>query len=119
MNYSKILIIEDEFIVATDLKHQLEKMGHDVIGIEGDGEAAIRKTVETEPDLILIDINLKGDLDGIETALQIKDIYDVPFIYLSGNSDITTMERAKITEPSGYIIKPFINKGIEEALQMF
>jgi CheY-like chemotaxis protein len=119
MKYSKILIVEDEFIVATDLKHQLEKMGHDVVGIEGDGEGAIRKAVETEPDLILIDINLKGDLDGIDTAQQLKDIYEVPFIYLSGNSDTTTLERAKITEPSGYIIKPFINKGIEEALQMF
>lgn len=65
-----------------------------------------------------MDITLKGDLDGIETAQRIQDIYDVPFIYLSGSSDSLTLERAKITEPSGYIIKPFMDKGIEKALEM-
>ena len=118
MDDSKILIVEDEFIVATDLKQRLEDLGHEIVGIEGDGKSAIKKTVETEPDLILMDITLKGELDGIETAQQIQNIYDIPFIYLSGSSDTTTIERAKITEPSGYIIKPFIDRGLVKALEM-
>ena len=84
MDDSKILIVKDEYIVATDLKQQLEDMGHKIVGIEGDGKAAIKKTVETEPDLILMDITLKGELDGIETAQRIQEDYDIPFIYLSG-----------------------------------
>ena len=115
MDDSKILIVEDEYIVATDLKQRLEDMGHEIVGIEGDGKSAIKKTVETKHDLILMDITLKGDLDGIETAQQIQDIYEVPFIYLSGRSDTTTLERTKITEPTGYIIKPFIDRGIKKS----
>ena len=118
MDDSKILIVEDELIVATDLKKRLEDMGHEIVGIEGDGKSAIKKTVETEPDLILMDITLKGELDGIETAQQIQEDYDIPLIYLSGRNDNNTLERAKITDPSGFIIKPFIDKGIEKALEM-
>jgi CheY-like chemotaxis protein len=118
MDDSKILIVEDEYIVATDLKQRLEDMGHEIVGIEGEGIAAIKKTVETKPDLILMDITLKGDIDGIETVKQIQDIYDIPFIYLSGNSDISNLERAKITGPSGYLIKPFMDIKIEKALEM-
>ena len=117
MDDSKILIVEDEYIVATDLKQRLEDMGHEIVGIEGDGKSAIKKTVETKPDLILMDITLKGEIDGIETAQQIQEDYDIPFIYLSGSYDNTTLKRAKTTEPSGYIIKPFIDRGIEKALE--
>jgi two-component system, response regulator PdtaR len=119
MDDSKILIVEDEYIIATDLKQRLEYMGHEIVGIEVEGKAAIKKTMETKPDLILMDITLKGELDGIETAEQIQNIYDVPFIYLSGSSDSLTLERAKITEPSSYIIKPFMDKGIEKALKWY
>ena len=118
MHDSKILIVEDEYIVAADLKQRLEDMGHEIVGIEEDGVAAIQKTVETKPDLILMDIRLKGEIDGIETAKQIQAIYDVPFIYLSGDININTLERAKITGPSGYLIKPFIDKKIIETLDM-
>jgi len=118
MDDSKILIVEDEYIIATDLKQRLEYMGHEIVGIEGEGKAAIKKTIETKPDLILVDITLKGELDGIETVEQIQNIYDVPFIYLSGSCDTITMERAKITEPSGYIIKPFMDKRIKKTLEM-
>ena len=118
MDDSKILIVEDEYIVAADLKQRLEDMGHEIVGIEEEGLAAIQKTAETKPDLILMDIKLKGEIDGIETAKQIQAIYDIPFIYLSGNIDINTLERAKITGPSGYIIKPFMDKKIEKTLEM-
>ena len=117
MDDSKILIVEDEYIVATDLKQRLENMGHEIVGIEGDGKSAIKKTVETKPDLILMDITLKGEIDGIETVQQIQEDYDIPFIYVSGSYDKTTLNRAKTTEPSGYIIKPFIDRGIEKALE--
>ena len=118
MEDSKILIVEDEYIIATDLKQRLEDMGHEIVGIEGDGKSAIKKTVETKHDLILMDITLKGDLDGIETAQKIQEDHDIPFIYLSGSYDNTTLKSAKTTEPSGYIIKPFMDKGIKKALEM-
>ena len=102
MDDSKILIVEDEYIVATDLKQRLEDMGHKIVGIEGDGKSAIKKTEETKPDLILMDITLKGELDGIETAQQIQEDYDIPLIYLSGRNDNNTLKRAKTTEPSGF-----------------
>ena len=114
----KILIVEDENIVATDLKQRLERMGHEIVGIVGDGKGAIQTTLETEPDIIIMDITLKGDIDGIETTQKIHNIYDIPVIYISGSSDQKTIERAEKTEPKSYIIKPFADKIIQNAIEM-
>ena len=115
---SKILIVEDDFIVAIDLKIHLEKMGYHVLDITDNGKDALTKTRKTNPDLILMDINLKGDIDGIDTAQQIHKLYDVPIIYLTGYNDKNTIKRANITEPYGYIIKPFEDKDIQMLIEM-
>jgi AmiR/NasT family two-component response regulator len=115
---SKIFIVEDEIIVAADIKQQLENIGYNVIGIAFSGEDAIRKTEETNPDIVLMDIMLRGNIDGIEAAQQIRNQYDIPVIYITGFFDDATLERAKKTEPYGYILKPFENMGIESAIEM-
>ena len=115
---SKILIVENERIVANDLKQQLEDLGYEVIGISGTGEDALKKTREKSPDLILMDIIITGDVDGIETAKQIKEQYSIPFIYLTAYYDDEILERASLTQPAGYITKPFNNVGIHAAIQM-
>ncbi len=103
----KILIVEDEIIIAKDIERTLLKDGFEIIGIESSGEKAIEKIKKSQPDLILMDIKLKGKMDGIETAGIIKNKFDLPVIYLTSYKDEQTLLRAKITEPYGYIIKPF------------
>jgi two-component system, response regulator PdtaR len=115
---SNILIVEDEIIVAADLKGRLENLGYNIVGISSTGNDAIKKTGETNPDLVLMDIMIKGDMDGIETAQKIRDLYDVPVIYLTAYFDDEILNRAKITEPFGYILKPFEDMRIQSAIEM-
>ncbi len=115
---SKILIVEDEGIVARDIKHRLETLGYDVVGITGNGKDALNITNEQNPDLILMDIMLTGDLDGIETAKQIHDEYNIPFIYLTAYYDDEILEKASGTQPAGYITKPFNDVGLHAAIQL-
>lgn len=116
----KILIVEDEIVLAKDLKGIITAMGHEVIGEAVSGAEAIQKAQEHHPDLIMMDIKLAGDLDGIDTAAQIKGLYDVPIIYLSAYAEPQLLKRAKLTTPYGYILKPFevreLQLGIEIAL---
>ena len=115
---SKILIVEDEIIIAIDLKIRLEDLGYYVPGIAVNGRDAIKKTGEKNPDIILMDILLNGDKDGIEVAQQIRNQYNIPIIYLTGNQNDSVIERAETTEPYGYINKPFDNNEIENAIQL-
>ncbi|HEX7468021.1 MAG TPA: response regulator, partial [Methanobacterium sp.] len=115
---SNILIVEDEIIIAADLKVRLENLGYNIFGISATGNDAIRKTGETHPDLVLMDIMLKGDMDGIDTAQKIRDLYDIPVIYLTAYFDDEILNRAKITEPFGYILKPFEDMRIQSAVEM-
>ena len=115
---SNILIVEDEIIIAADLKGRLENLGYNIVGVSATGNDAIRKTGETHPDLVLMDIMLKGDMDGIDTAQKIRDLYDVPVIYLTAYFDDEILNRAKITEPFGYILKPFEDMRIQSAVEM-
>lgn len=121
MENSKILIVEDESIVASDLKQQLVFIGHKVVGIVSNGKDAIKKCKETNPDLIFMDIMIKGDIDGIETAKIITKLYKIPHIYITGLQDDITLERSKTSLPSDYINKPFdeteITKAIKSALR--
>ncbi len=114
----KILVVEDESIVAMDIKHRLENMGYIVPAITSSGEEAVEKASETDPDLILMDIVLKGEIDGIEAAQQIKENLDVPIVYLTAYSDERTLKRAKITGPFGYIIKPFEDRELHSAIEV-
>ena len=114
----KILVVEDESIVAMDIKHRLENMGYIVPAITSSGEEAVEKASETNPDLVLMDIVLKGEMDGIDAAQQIKDNLDIPVVYLTAYSDERTLKRAKITGPFGYIIKPFEDRELHSAIEV-
>jgi PAS domain S-box-containing protein len=119
----KILVVEDERIIAINLKESLESLGYTVPAIAASGEQAIEKATEFRPDLVLMDIWLKGTIDGIEAAQQIWDRLKIPTIYVTGHSDQSTVERAKITAPFGYILKPVKEQAlyvaIETALQRY
>lgn len=104
---AKILIVEDESIVALNIKNRLESLGYEVVDTVTSGEAAINIVAESQPNLVLMDIKLKGAIDGIEAAAQIRNRFQIPVVYLTAYSDEETVERAKITEPYGYILKPF------------
>lgn len=107
MEKKKIFIVEDESIVSLDIQTRVKRLGYSVAGTASSGEEAIRKISDSQPDLILMDIRIKGEIDGIETAAEVKKIYDVPIIFLTAYADQVTLERAKITDPFGYLIKPF------------
>jgi CheY-like chemotaxis protein len=106
-NKYKILVVEDEYIVAADIKMTLKRLNYFVTSTVDNGEDAITKAALEKPDLILMDITLKGSLDGIETAKMIMEQYGIPVIYLSALNDERTINRALSTKPFGYLIKPF------------
>jgi len=113
-----IMLVEDEIIVAADVKNRLESMGYEVLGIFDTGEEAIQRAGELRPKLILMDIVLKGEMDGIDAAQKIRELYDIPIIYLTAYSDEKTLQRAKVTEPFGYVLKPFEDREIQSAMEM-
>lgn len=104
---AKILIVEDESLVALDIKTSSEEYDYTVIGIAKDCATTLVKLRELTPDLILMDINLKKSIDGIETVIHIQEKYNIPVIYLTAYTDETTIQRAIKTDPLGYIVKPF------------
>ena len=107
MAKAKILVVEDESIIAMDIAMSLESLGYEVTATVPSGEQAIEKVAEDKPDLIFMDIVIKGEMDGIETAERIRSQFNIPVVYLTAYADEKTLERAKITGPFGYIIKPF------------
>jgi CheY-like chemotaxis protein len=113
---ARVLIVEDEGIGAMDLKYTLESMGHEVVYIASRGEEAIEKSLELLPDLVLMDIILKGEIDGITAAAEISK-FNIPFIYLTANSERATQERALATKPFGYVLKPFENRELKETVE--
>ncbi|MDH5736898.1 MAG: EAL domain-containing protein [Gammaproteobacteria bacterium] len=113
MTQKSLLIVEDEVLVARDIQARLVRMGYDVVGIAYKGSEAIEKALELRPDLILMDIHLKDDIDGVEAALRIRESFDVPVIFCTAFSNEETLERAKISEPYGYVLKPFDNRELE------
>ncbi|MGB9940128.1 response regulator [Methanosarcina sp.] len=114
---TKILVVEDQTIVALNIKSRLKNLGYDVPGTVVSGEEAIREAELTNADLVLMDIMLKGDMDGIEAARIIKSRLGIPVIYLTACTDFETLERAKLTEPEGYISKPFKEEDLCENIE--
>jgi len=114
----KILIVEDEILVATDIEESLESLGYSVQSIADTGKKAIEAVEKQLPDLILMDINLKGEMTGIEAAKIISKKNDVPIIYLTANTDIDTVNKAKVALPYGYIIKPFTDKDLQTNIEI-
>jgi signal transduction histidine kinase/DNA-binding response OmpR family regulator len=115
---AKILVVEDESIVAMDIKNRLVRLGYDVPSVAYAGEEAVEKATKICPDLVLMDIMLRGEMDGIEAARLILERLDVPVVYLTAFSDEDTLQRAKITGPFGYIIKPFEDRELHVALEI-
>ncbi len=106
MAHEKILIVEDEGVVALHIRKTLEGLGYVVTDIAATGEDAIMKAMTNRPDLILMDIVLKGALDGIDATEKIRPLFNIPVIYVTAHTDESTLQRAKVTEPFGYIVKP-------------
>lgn len=118
MEKIQILVVEDEGIIAKDLQAMLRKLGYDVPVTVGTGEKAILTASANQPDLILMDINLRGAIDGVEAATTISAQQDVPIVYLTANSDEATMQRAKVTDPFGFLIKPFEERALHAGIEM-
>ncbi|MDP3028538.1 MAG: response regulator [Deltaproteobacteria bacterium] len=118
MAETKILVVEDEGIVAEDIRRSLQNLGYTVSAVVSSGQEAVKKAEEYKPDLVLMDIVLKGEIDGIEAANQIRLCFNIPVVYLTAYADERTMDRAKVTEPFGYIVKPFEDRELRMTIEM-
>jgi PAS domain S-box-containing protein len=114
----RIFIVEDEAIVANDIKETLKSLGYHVAGTAKSGESALDKIPEARPDLVLMDIHLAGKMDGVDTAKEIHRTSDIPVIYLTAYADKALLERAKLTEPYGYLIKPYDERELQSVIEM-
>ena len=114
----KILIVEDEMIIAANISLQLSTLGYEICGIFPRGEEALLHLKEERPDIILLDIQLKGKLDGIETAHLIQKDYNIPVIFLTANADDAHFNRAKEVNPYGFISKPFKKTDLQRAIEL-
>jgi two-component system, response regulator PdtaR len=118
MSGTSIFIVEDELIVADDIRLTLENLGYTVAGISRTGETAVSQMPGHKPDLVLMDIQLAGTMDGIETADWIRTHLGIPVIFLTAHADDTNLGRAKVTEPYGYIVKPFDERELHSSIEM-
>jgi CheY-like chemotaxis protein len=118
MEKPAIFIVEDEAIVANDIKETLKSLGYEVTGIAKSGEIALEKVGAHRPDLVLMDIHLATQMDGVETAGKIHALYGIPVIYLTAYADKALLERAKVTEPYGYVIKPYDERELFSVIEM-
>ncbi len=114
----KILIVEDEWFIAQDIKSKVESFGYTVCGTASTGREAVEKTEETLPDMILMDIKLKGEMDGIETAEQIKMMHDIPIVYVTAFAVRELVDRIKKTGPYGYVLKPVRKETLHTAVEI-
>jgi putative two-component system response regulator len=118
MNSEKIMVVEDEWVVADQLCRSLEDIGYKVCSTASTGDEAIRKAAEDRPDLVLMDIVLKGKMDGIETADRINSQFNIPMLYLTAHTNEEYIERAKQTNPFGYLVKPYNQKELQVNIEM-
>jgi CheY-like chemotaxis protein len=113
-----ILIVEDELIVAEDLRRRLQGMGYEVRGVVTSGDEAIRRVGEMQPDLVVMDISLRGDMDGVEAAHRIREHYGTPVVYITGHGDPDTLQRAKSTPGFAFVLKPVEDREMQYILEM-
>ena len=114
----RVLVVEDESLVALDIRRTLVRIGYDVVGAVATGEDAIRATAELAPDVVLMDIHLRGEIDGVEAVERILRGRDLPVVYLTAHADAPTVERARRTRPFGYVLKPFEERELQVAIEM-
>jgi DNA-binding response OmpR family regulator len=118
MRKTQILVVEDSTLFSNIIQKSLKRLGYDVSAAVSSGEEAIKKVEYIRPDLVLMDIVLEGEMDGIEAADKIRSLFSVPVIYLTGRDAEKIVEKAKITEPYGYLIKPFKEKELRATIEM-
>ncbi len=115
---TRVLIVEDDMIIAANISLQLSKLGYEITGIESRGEEALIHSRLNTPDLVLMDINLKGSIDGIETAYSMQTTTDIPIVYITANNDEATFEKAKKTHPFAFIPKPINMRALHRTLSL-
>lgn len=113
---TNIMVVEDEGVVSIDIQNMLRNAGYEIAAVAFRGEDAVKKAAESNPDLVLMDIGLKGELDGIEAARKIRDNLQIPVVFLTGFADDATMTRAQEINPSGFIIKPISEEELKNTL---
>jgi PAS domain S-box-containing protein len=118
MSQTRILVVEDEGIIALSIQRKLENLGYDVPVTVSSGEEAIQQAAEIHPNLVLMDIRLDGQMTGIEAAAQLRTRFNIPVIYLTAYADKNTLQRAKVTDPFGYLLKPFEERELHTAIEM-
>ena len=118
MSDHTVLVVEDNQIVARDIQRKLERLGYAVCGTAASGRKAVEKAAATQPDLVLMDIRLRGDIDGVEAASQIRERLGIPVVYLTAYTDEETVRRAKQTEPLGYLVKPFDENVLRTTIEL-
>jgi two-component system, cell cycle sensor histidine kinase and response regulator CckA len=118
MANARILVVEDERLVATDISQCLQQLGYEVTGTAVSAVDALRQAVMETPDLVLMDIKLKGGIDGVQAAEAIYERMNIPVVYLTAFADVETVERAKHTFPSGYVLKPFDDRSLRTAVEL-
>lgn len=114
----RLLIVEDESLVALDLEERLEKLGYEVVGVVDNGADALLRAGEGKTDLVLMDIHIHGGMDGIQTAAILRQTTEVPVVFLTAHADEATLQRAGLTEPFGYVLKPFDERELRATIQM-
>ncbi|MCK6582465.1 MAG: response regulator, partial [Anaerolineales bacterium] len=115
---NRIMLVEDEIIIALDIQHRLRNLGYQVVGHSVNGGEAVQHAKDLSPELILMDIKISGEMDGIEAAAHIRAFSDIPIIYLTAFADSRTLERARVTGASGYLIKPFNDNELQSVIEM-
>jgi len=118
MSGEKILLVEDDDVIARVAEWRLKNLGYTLCGRATTGAEAMEIVVRNKPDIVLMDINIKGEIDGIETAKMIKKGFNIPVIYVTSHSDGPTLERAKATQPDGFIVKPFEDNDLRVAIEL-
>jgi CheY-like chemotaxis protein len=114
----RILLVEDDDIIAKVTDWRLKNLGYEVCGRAVSASEAMELVVKATPDLVLMDINIKGDVDGIDTANMIKKGFNIPVVYVTSHSDGPTIERARATKPDGFIVKPFEDNDLRVAIEL-
>ena len=115
---AQIMVVEDASLVARDICNSLESLGYSVLGVVDRGEDAVEKAGQLNPGLVLMDITLKSEMDGVEAADRIRSRYHIPVVYLTAMSDEQTLKRAKLTEPLGYLIKPIETRALYATIEI-
>jgi PAS domain S-box-containing protein len=115
---TRVLVVEDELLIAHDIQRRLQQMGYHVVDVVSTGVDALRAVAEHAPDVVLMDIRLRGGMSGVETAAQVRAHHDVPVVYLTAHADEEMLERVKVTEPFGYILKPFQDRELRSNIEI-